>query len=465
MRVLLFLLLASACAAVAAGGAAPSPSSSPATLKLVQQPIAEQKHHEPKLGVDVVAPVPITTSKHPLPPQSAVKLEAAVIPAEPIAPTKHHKAVKLAVPVVAAAPISEQKHPSLSLPTAPLIALTCPVVQFTPKLSCSESSCAVHFLSLTPSQPLDWVDVHVKSSAAGMLAAIGADAAALKHPAIHMRMGLAAGPKGMHHASMGMEEGSSNFHSSLLGLSPSAATALLHSSGASQIFSAQLPVKFAHGDRISVSFTYCASGTDCNTAAHHFQLREEKLTYAPLTGSKKLSVPTVIAQPITEQKHSHSQQLLSVDLPEDDFSTQGGQQQSALGLAPSYPLTQNYQLTMPLMEQQQQQQQQQYSPVPLPVQSPIAPLPLQYSTLPVSAPALSKQVSYSAPTFTSTQPIVQAINSAPLQLADQSYTAAPIVQPTFQMAPVQRVQPITATAPAIRKGYGTSTNLGAWTGY
>ena len=58
-----------------------------------------------------------------------------------------------------------------------------------------------------------------------------------------------------------MVEGPSNYQPSMLGLSPSAAAELQHSSGASQIFSTQLPVEFQDGDKLSVSFSYCASGT------------------------------------------------------------------------------------------------------------------------------------------------------------------------------------------------------------
>ena len=43
------------------------------------------------------------------------------------------------------------------------------------------------------------VDVHVRSQAPGMLAAIGADAAHIQQPSINLRMGLAAGPQGKMH--------------------------------------------------------------------------------------------------------------------------------------------------------------------------------------------------------------------------------------------------------------------------
>jgi hypothetical protein len=61
--------------------------------------------------------------------------------------------------------------------------------------------------------------------------------------------------------------------------------------------------------------------------------------------------------------------------------------------------------------------------------------------------------------------LLQALDTTAPQLADQSYTAQPIVQPTFQTALVQRVQAITATAPTINKGYGANMNLGAVGGY
>lgn len=115
-----------------------------------------------------------------------------------------------------------------------------------------------------------------------------------------------------------------------------------------------------------------------------------------------------------------------------------------------------------------------------------------------------KRVNYAQPIVTYAQPIVQAVRNArdthielqqasrsiapfaadpllfaslccssccavlPFQLdttapvmPDQSYTAAPIVQPTYQTAPVQNVQAITATAPTINKGYGAGLGLGS----
>jgi len=77
-------------------------------------------------------------------------------------------------------------------------------------------------------------------------------------------------------------------------------------------------------------------------------------------------------------------------------------------------------------------------------------------------PAQSKkQVNYAAPIVTYAQPIVQALDTTAPQVADQSYTAAPIVQPTYQVAPVQNVQAISATAPTINKGFGSGMGLGA----
>ena len=55
---------------------------------------------------------------------------------------------------------------------------------------------------------------------------------------------------------------------------------------------------------------------------------------------------------------------------------------------------------------------------------------------------------------------VQLDTTAPT-LADQSYTASAIVQPTFQTAPLQQVQAISATAPTINKGYGAGLGLGS----
>jgi phage-related protein len=78
-----------------------------------------------------------------------------------------------------------------------------------------------------------------------------------------------------------------------------------------------------------------------------------------------------------------------------------------------------------------------------------------------AAPAPQKQVQYAQPIVTYAQPIVQALDTTAPEVADQSYTAQPIVQPTYQTAPVQRVQAISATAPTINKGYGSGMNLGA----
>lgn len=60
--------------------------------------------------------------------------------------------------------------------------------------------------------------------------------------------------------------------------------------------------------------------------------------------------------------------------------------------------------------------------------------------------------------------VAQLDTTAPV-MQDQSYTAAPIVQPTFQTAPVQNVQAISATAPTINKGYGAGLGLGQLGGY
>ena len=80
------------------------------------------------------------------------------------------------------------------------------------------------------------------------------------------------------------------------------------------------------------------------------------------------------------------------------------------------------------------------------------------------APAPQKQVQYAQPIVTYAQPIVQALDTTAPQMPDESYTAQPIVQPTYQTAPVQRVQAISATAPTINKGYGANMNLGAMGG-
>jgi hypothetical protein len=60
--------------------------------------------------------------------------------------------------------------------------------------------------------------------------------------------------------------------------------------------------------------------------------------------------------------------------------------------------------------------------------------------------------------------LCQLDTTAP-KMPDLSYTAQAIVQPTFQTAPVQNVQAITATAPTINKGYGSGLGLGQFGGY
>jgi hypothetical protein len=77
----------------------------------------------------------------------------------------------------------------------------------------------------------------------------------------------------------------------------------------------------------------------------------------------------------------------------------------------------------------------------------------------------TKPVTYAQPIVTYAQPIVQALDTTPPQIPSMSYTAAPIVQPTFQVAPVQQVAAISAQAPTINKGYGSTLGLGALGGY
>jgi len=72
----------------------------------------------------------------------------------------------------------------------------------------------------------------------------------------------------------------------------------------------------------------------------------------------------------------------------------------------------------------------------------------------------AKTVQYAQPIVTYAQPIVQQVDMAQPIMQKQQLSAQPIIQPTFQTAPVQFQQAITATAPTIQKGFGSGQNLG-----
>ena len=61
---------------------------------------------------------------------------------------------------------------------------------------------------------------------------------------------------------MGMAEESK---AEVLGIAHADAQKLLASSGASQIFSVQLPITFAHGDKLGVSFTSACSSSSSSS--------------------------------------------------------------------------------------------------------------------------------------------------------------------------------------------------------
>lgn len=76
------------------------------------------------------------------------KLQVPIVQEQPIQQQKQHQQqqLKLQVPVIEQEQQIEQKQ------VAPV---GCPAIEYTSKLSCSENACAVHFLNLSPNQPLD----------------------------------------------------------------------------------------------------------------------------------------------------------------------------------------------------------------------------------------------------------------------------------------------------------------------
>lgn len=75
----------------------------------------------------------------------------------------------------------------------------------------------------------------------------------------------------------------------------------------------------------------------------------------------------------------------------------------------------------------------------------------------------NKKVRYAQPVVTYAQPVVQQVDMSAPVIPTHKKTAAPIIQPTFQTAPVQQAITLSATAPTIQKGFGAGlNNLGGW---
>lgn len=146
----------------------------------------------------------------------------------------------------------------------------CPAIAYTHKLDCGDVTCKVSFVNLSPSKPLDWVDLHVvkaDSASLNQLLSIGSTqphAAALREAQIEQfnyQMTLAAGaqPRMMQHSSassmmpMRSSVGSQSADrlSNALSLQKFGAASLpesvLAEAGGSQVFQFELPIEFKGG--------------------------------------------------------------------------------------------------------------------------------------------------------------------------------------------------------------------------
>jgi len=67
-----------------------------------------------------------------------------------------------------------------------------------------------------------------------------------------------------------------------------------------------------------------------------------------------------------------------------------------------------------------------------------------------------KKLQYAQPIVTYAQPVVQPVNLQQPVLQAHTKQASPIIQPTYQVAPLMRTQAISATAPTMNKKAGGS---------